>query len=86
MIYKTIKERKYLFEVGNYITYGIVAQDEKQYVKVSDVFLNKKDADKFVSICNNNSLSLIHLYDVIEDYMWIIVTILHYNTIKSKNQ
>lgn len=39
----------------------------KHVVSVSDVFLNRNDAEALVQRCNLHKLSLVHLADVIED-------------------
>ena len=49
--------------------YGIDAVDKYGNILSSytDIFFDKTKAEKFVALCNNCELELIHLPDVIED-------------------
>lgn len=44
-------------------SYGQVVQS------VSDIFISKDKAEKFIAVCNSLKLSLVHLTDVIYDYI-----------------
>lgn len=68
--YKVIKENFKSCELGKYTSYGIFAYSEEVHSALKfypDVFLNKASAEQLVNLCNNNSLDIVHLIDVIED-------------------
>lgn len=66
--YQIVKELIYHSELGNYYSYGICAYlNKKEIAHISDVFLEKDDAIKFVQKCNQLELDPIHLPEVIED-------------------
>lgn len=46
-------------------TYGISYADKE----IKDISTEKKKVEKLVSLCNNLSLSPIHINDVIEDFL-----------------
>ena len=52
-----------------YTVYGIDAVNDNGYIleSHSDIFFGLLKAEKFVSLCNDCELKLIHLPDVIED-------------------
>jgi len=57
-------------EVGQkYIVYGIDAIDADGTVLMSfpDVFFDGQKAERFVTLCNEGELSLLHLADAVED-------------------
>ena len=60
----TVDEEKNLRTV-----YGISALDEEsgEIVAVPDLFCNEAVATRFVERCNSCELSIIHLYEAIED-------------------
>lgn len=70
-IYRTRSDVIYDEDGKKYTVYGIEAITSKNNVitSVSDIFFDEADAQAFVKRCNNNKLSLIHLYDVIEDIL-----------------
>ena len=49
--------------------YGICAKDFGKRLSVSypDIFFDKEQAENLVNLCNENSLEIFHLADVIED-------------------
>ena len=51
--------------------YGIsaIGNDGKTLASVSDIFFDAKKARAFVAKCNRAKLSLIHLYDIIDDVL-----------------
>jgi len=72
IIYRTKEEMLYHPEIGFYTAFGVAAfretDGQKKLVEyVSDVFLEKEEAENFVVLCNELGLELIHLCDVIED-------------------
>ena len=68
----TIKEEQYNQEHGVYTAYGICGYELAQNVMretiyLPDVFLSKTVAERFVALCNELELSLVHLYDAVQD-------------------
>ena len=53
-------------EAGKYITYDIV-YEEDEFVTVHDVSSDRQYAEHIVLLLNRNSVSPVHLFDVIED-------------------
>ncbi len=68
-LYKLTTDFVYDEENKEYVTYGIVAEDAfgKVIKSFSDVFFDKAKAERLVTLCNREKLSLIHLEDVVED-------------------
>lgn len=72
----TVREDTVLFEEDNtYIAYGIDIWEERENTRycvktISDVFLCREKAEKFVKFCNENDISLIHIDDIIEDMVF----------------
>lgn len=56
-------------EGKEYITYGVEAVTDSGEViqSFSDVFLDRETAEKFVAVCNQCELSLLHFADAVED-------------------
>ena len=52
--------------------YGIDAVTKKGKIKASfvNIFRDRKEAEKFVALCNECELSLIHLANVVEDALY----------------
>ena len=52
-----------------YTVYGITALDNfgNMLKTFEDIFFDKNKAQKFVKLCNEEKLELIHLQDVVED-------------------
>lgn len=72
IIYQTVRENLWDPNIGEYTSFGISVryinnESDHQITYVSDVFLEKTDADQFVSQCNSSNLDVIHLLDVIEN-------------------
>lgn len=73
--YWAVKEQHYQQDIGKYTAWGIKGSrslDEKpgaSSVYISDIFLNEKEAMDFALICTRLELSLIHLTDVVNDYL-----------------
>ncbi len=66
--YQTQEEKIYHPLTGSYTAYGIsVIYKSKLVEYVSNVFLEKEEAEAFVGLCNELELDVIHLHDVIED-------------------
>lgn len=70
--YKVIEENLSNSEIGSYRSYGICAYDndtESEVCFISDVFLHTESAVKFTNLCNELMLDVLHLPNVIEDYL-----------------
>lgn len=72
IVYEILQETLWNSEIGTYTAYAVCAYERQNGNAIllsytSDVFLNKEDAEAFVSLCNRLHLSLIHLPDAIED-------------------
>lgn len=70
--YQLLQETLWSPECGSYTSYAICAyelQNGKSVLRacISDVFLNKQEAEAFVHLCNRLHLSLIHFPEAIED-------------------
>ena len=54
-----------------HLVYGIdiLSSSGKILKSIPDIFLNEKEAKKFVTLCNSEELDIIHVYDVIEDVL-----------------
>ena len=60
---------QYLKKSQKYTVYGIDAVNNNGYILEShtDIFFDRLKAEKFISLCNDCELELIHLPDVVED-------------------
>lgn len=57
-------------ELGNYQTFGIRAiSNGEVLMEIDDVTIDEERIKEFVRECNDGELSLIHIYDVIEDFL-----------------
>ena len=71
-IYKPVKQILNCEYIGTYTAYGVSAIDtatNKEVAFMSDVFLDEKSAENFTCVCNKNKLDVIHLADVIDDFL-----------------
>lgn len=70
--YQKTKDSLFHVDTGAYIAYGIIAIDVKNYSKLScfsDVSLEETTVDELVLLCNEEALELLHLADVIHDFL-----------------
>lgn len=70
--YKVVKEEMWHPETGKYNSFGIRvygAGKEIEIMTIKDIFTDRSEADRFVSLLNINKVSIIHIWDVIEDYL-----------------
>jgi hypothetical protein len=54
------------------ITYGIAAYDlssDRVIARIDDITCDKARLEHLVELCNRGELSLVHLYDVVEDFL-----------------
>ena len=57
-------------DIGRYISFGIdIVEDGKPLRVIKDVSPNEKELRKFVSLLNKLQPSLIHIDDIIEDFI-----------------
>lgn len=70
-IYRLRKDSAHDSEEALHIAYGIEALNEQGYVveSIENVFFNKATATNFIALCNELDLSLLHLFDVVEDIL-----------------
>ena len=56
--------------LGRYVSYGLYARDDSgNKVMMCDIFQNKEEAEKYISLFNDEQLEIVHLEQVIEDYL-----------------
>jgi len=69
--YRIRTDAMYSEDGTRHTTYGIEAVDCYGFTcaRVRNVFLNKDKANEFIALCNASDLSLIHLYEVLEDIL-----------------
>ncbi len=70
--YETFTETLAKPGIGEYTAYGIAAYDEnrKELIRVSDVSSNKSVVESLTALCNKEHLDPVHVYDVIEDFLY----------------
>lgn len=61
--------------IGSYLAYGIVGfemvnKNRKELIRVSDVLTDKKAVENLIDLCNAEHLDPVHIYDVIEDFLY----------------
>lgn len=53
---------------GQYKAYAVIVRKNLEAVAyVPDVFLKRKQAKRFITLCNRYALDPVHLFDAIED-------------------
>ena len=69
-------EEKYNFDGDSRISYGIAAYSNAEIdssativASVHDITSDKERLSKFIKDCNDLHLSIVHLYDVVEDFL-----------------
>lgn len=68
MHYRIRRELHFRWDIGIYITFGIlVCQKRRIVLHVPDVFFRRRQAQAFVHLCNREQPAFVHLFDVIED-------------------
>lgn len=70
--YRLRSDKLFLQDAGEYITYGIDVFDSQSDMllrSVSDISTEKSSVQLLVSQCNKLCLDIIHLDDVIEDFL-----------------
>ena len=57
-------------DIGRYVTYGITVRcDGEEVLSISDISTDKEKVERLAKLCNDNQLSICHIYDVIEDIL-----------------
>ena len=71
IVYRLRIDEIYDDEGELHTVYGVDACDGDGNIleSISDIFLEREKAEGFIGLCNSLSLSLVHLYDVIEDVL-----------------
>lgn len=70
--YQKTKDSLFHADTGAYVAYGIIAIDIANHSElsyVSDVSLEESAVDELVNLCNEENLELLHLADVINDFL-----------------
>ena len=68
--YNFTKELCHSDEIGEYDTFGINVFDGNKKIKtLHDVFLNEDDARRCVSLFNEEQLDVIHLEQIVDEYL-----------------
>ena len=72
--YRAVKETHHHPYIGTYTAWGIMGwrtSDKERTViaYIPDVFLCKKDAQRFASLCTQLNIDILHLSDVVKDYL-----------------
>ena len=70
-IYRLRADTIYDEDVNSVIVYGMDAMcvSDKTLISFPDIFLDRLEAERFIYLCNAENLSLLHVTDVIEDYL-----------------
>ena len=72
LTYKLRKDNLFHQDIGNYSSYGIDAVDKKSGISICsilDISLEKEPLEKLIFLCNKLHLDIIHLDDVVEDFL-----------------
>ncbi len=72
LTYKLRKDNLFHQNIGNYSSYGIDAVNEISALPVrsiSDISTEKEPLENLIYLCNKLHLDIIHLDDVIEDFL-----------------
>lgn len=73
VIYQAIKETHHHPDIGEYTAWGIKGQHahrkKQEAAYIQDVFLDETEAVSFARLCTRMKLSLVHLPDVVEDFL-----------------
>lgn len=70
--YKVQEEHLVNPEIGSYTSYGILAYDDcsnRVLCEISDIFLDRKSAEKYTQLFNKMNLDIVHLQNVIDDLL-----------------
>lgn len=54
-----------------FTVFGITATDSsgKTLDSIPDIFFEQRECEKLISLCNSEELDLIHLHDVVDDWL-----------------
>lgn len=68
--YQPVQEEKEI-EGGAYTTYGIRVLDyeQKELLAISDISLDEQRVVSLCQLCNQEKLDILHIMDVIEDFL-----------------
>ncbi len=70
-IYRLRADTIYDEDVNSFIVYGMdtMCVSDKTLTSFPDIFGDRFEAERFIHLCNAENLSLLHVADVIEDYL-----------------
>ena len=72
--YRAVKEKHHNPDIGTYTAWGIKGwqDDDRERTVIAyipDVFLCKRDAEHFASLCTKLNIAISRLSDVVKDYL-----------------
>ena len=67
--YSVICEEMISEEGREYTAYGIRAESKDNALVISDISTEKEEINTLVELCNREELDIIHIYDVVEDFL-----------------
>lgn len=72
--YQAVKEKHHHPDIGTYMAWGIKSwqtsgRERTVAAYIPDIFLCKKDAEHFASLCTQLNVAISHLSDIVEDYL-----------------
>lgn len=56
-------------ELGEVITYGIIATEGERHERIDDISENKEAVEKLAEVCNRERVALVHFRAVVEDFI-----------------
>lgn len=69
MKYRVLQQEKEI-EGQKYISCAIALYEDKELIRIiNDVFSDVNEAERFVEICNRLKVSVLHIDDIIEDWL-----------------
>ena len=69
-IYRLIETKEASEQLGSYTSFGMEAACGEEVIRrQTDISLNREAVESLVSKCNRGELSVVHFYDVIEDFL-----------------
>ncbi len=70
-IYRFVEQHLYNEYIGYYRSYGVEISDENYNIIriIDDVSVDKEAISSLVSLCNQLKLDVIHIDDVIDDFL-----------------
>lgn len=67
--YSLVKSEVYIEDHGIVTTYGIKTDNLENNIIIKDISTSITKVNNLIKLCNDNNVSLIHLEDIIDDYI-----------------